>query len=81
MMRNKNKIDRHIFVPKHKLENVVNTLGGKENTIRQALIELNGKLPVSGKFEATIELGGSQVTVRGYVVDGLPDIGTMFVPK
>ena len=74
MMRNKNKIDRHIFVPKHKLENVVNTLGGKENTIRQALIELNGKLPVSGKFEATIELGGSQVTVRGYVVDGLPDI-------
>ena len=79
MMRN--KIDRHIFVPKHKLENVVNTLGGKENTIRQALIELNGKLPVSGKFEATIELGGSQVTVRGYVVDGLPDIGTMFVPK
>ena len=81
MMRNKDKIDFHIFVPKHKLENVVNTLGGKENTIRQALIELNGKLPVSGKFEATIELGGSQVTVRGYVVDGLPDIGTMFVPK
>ena len=81
MMRNKNKIDRHIFVPKHKLENVVNTLGGKENTIRQALIKLNGKLPVSGKFEVTIELGGSQVTVRGYVVDGLPDIGTMFVPK
>ncbi|WP_418659143.1 DUF6443 domain-containing protein, partial [Alistipes communis] len=79
MMRNKDKIDFHIFVPKHKLENVVNTLGGKENTIRQALIELNGKLPVSGKFEATIELGGSQVTVRGYVVDGLPDIGTMFV--
>ena len=22
-----------------------------------------------------------QDTVRGYVVDGLPDIGTMFVPK
>lgn len=44
MMRNKDKIDFHIFVPKHKLENVVNTLGGKENTIRQALIELNGEI-------------------------------------
>lgn len=82
VMRNPNKIN-HIFnQARHNLASLVTRLGGQENTVRSVLNTLNsaGNLPVSGLFERTISIGGTNVTVRGIVQEGFPKIATMFIP-
>lgn len=79
-MRNSNDV-RHIFAAKHNLGSLVNRLGGQENTIRAVLNAANGKLPVSGIFNnIPVNVGGQTLFIRGSVVNGVPRIGTMFIP-
>lgn len=81
-MRTPNKIN-HIFnQARHNLASLVTRLGGQENTVRTVLNTLNsaGNLPVSGLFESTISIGGTNITVRGIVQEGFPQIATMFIP-
>lgn len=82
VMRNPNKIN-HIFnQARHNLAPLVTKLGGQENTVKTVLNTLNsaGNLPVSGLFESTISIGGTNITVRGIVQEGFPKIATMFIP-
>ncbi|HRK29329.1 MAG TPA: RHS repeat-associated core domain-containing protein [Chitinophagales bacterium] len=80
VMRNSNDI-RHIFAAKHNLGPLVNRLGGQESTIRAVLNAANGKLPASGVFNnIPVNVGGQTVFIRGSVVNGIPRIGTMFIP-
>ena len=82
IMRNPNKIN-HIFnQARHNLTPLVNRLGGQENTVKTVLNTLNssGNLPLSGLFESTINIGGTDITVRGIVQEGFPKIATMFIP-
>jgi len=59
----------------------VNKLGGEENTVRAVLNAANGKLPSSGVFkDVVVKVAGQNVFVRGNVIDGIPRIGTMFIP-
>jgi hypothetical protein len=77
----KNKVT-HIFgKAEHNLNPLVTKLGGQENTFRAVLNGLNGKLPASGVFNnISVNVAGYNVMVRGSVVNGVPKIGTMFIP-
>lgn len=76
-----NKLN-HIFGnPEHGLGGLVDSLGGESAVMDAAQESLEGAdLPSSGLFEVTRTIGGESVTIRGAVVDGVPKIGTMFIP-
>ena len=44
------------------------------------LNELNGNVPAQGTFEKVIRVSGEDVTVRGFVDNGVIKIGTAFIP-
>ncbi|MCI0337069.1 MAG: DUF4157 domain-containing protein [Acidobacteria bacterium] len=75
---------RHIFgKAQHGLESLVKRLGSEEAVIRQAVQGLSrarASLPAAGQFETIVSIAGTNVTVRGAVVNGIPRISTMFVP-
>lgn len=64
----------------HNLDPLVTKPGGQENTIRAALNVANGKFPASGVFNIPVNVGGQIVFIRGSVVNGVPKLGTMFIP-
>jgi RHS repeat-associated protein len=80
IMKDPNKL-AHLFAPKHNLDILVSKLGGKENTVRAVLNAANGMLPSSGVFNNIIvNVGGQNIIIRGSVIDGIPRLGTMFIP-
>lgn len=70
----------HTFAEKHKLDGVVERAGGREQAMRQMLDGLRGRVPDHGTFETVINVTGENVTVRGFVDDGVIKISTAFVP-
>jgi hypothetical protein len=70
----------HTFDPKHKLDDVVERAGGREQAMRHMLDGLKGNVPQNGTFERVITVSGEQVTVRGFVENGVIKIGTAFIP-
>ena len=70
----------HTFAPKHNLNGVVQRAGGREEAIGQMLDALKGHVPNSGQFESVVTVSGQQVTVRGFVDNGVIKIGTAFIP-
>ena len=78
-MRTQNNID-HIFAAKHKLGPLVNKLGGQRNTINAALNAGNGRFPTSGVFRMQVNVGGQNVRIKGAVHNGMPKLGTMWIP-
>ncbi len=63
---------------RHKLGPLVQELGGREAVLREAILAVpRGQ---KGIFEVSIRLGRHNLTVRGRVVDGVPRLGTFFVP-
>jgi YD repeat-containing protein len=80
VMKDPNKI-AHLFAGKHNLGGVVTKLGGQENTVRAVLNAANGKLPSNGVFNnIPVNVGGQNILIRGSVVNGVPRLGTMFIP-
>jgi RHS repeat-associated protein len=81
VMSDGNKI-RHIFTEKHNMEAAVKLFGTQEGVVRAALNAANGKLPTSGVFQdLMVNVGGFQMSISGNVVDGIPRIGTMWIPS
>jgi RHS repeat-associated protein len=76
----KNKVDHVFGKAAHNLEQLVTKLGGHENTFRAVLKAANGKFSSSGLFNISVNIGGHNVMIRGSVVNGIPKIGTMFIP-
>lgn len=75
-----NKLN-HIFNnPDHNLDALVNQLGGQENAFNalESAVQSQG-LP-NGVFSTVVDVGGSQVTVTGNVINGVARIGTAFIP-
>jgi len=71
----------HIFAPKHNLGPLTNQLGGQQNTLRAVLNAANGKLPASGVFNnIPVNVNGYTIFLRGSVHNGIPKLGTMFIP-
>jgi hypothetical protein len=80
VMKDPNKLN-HLFPAKHNLGDLVNQLGGQEHTIRTVLNAANGKLPASGVFNnIPVTVGGQMVFIRGNVINGVPRLGTMYIP-
>jgi hypothetical protein len=70
----------HTFADKHKLDGVVEAAGGREKAMRDMLDALEGHVPQNGRFETVVTVHGEQVTVRGFVDNGMIKIGTAFIP-
>lgn len=70
----------HTFADKHKLDGVVNAAGSREQAMNDMLDALKGQVPPNGRFETVITVHGEQVTVRGFVDNGMIKIGTAFIP-
>lgn len=70
----------HYFKPKHNFAELVNLMGSEEAVVRAALTAANGHFPESGKFVVQISLYTYDVCLRGSIVNGVPKLGTMFVP-
>ena len=72
----------HIFYnklhPKPYLHEITKKIGGRRNFFIKVIGNLNGKLPSSGFFEQTVTIYDQQLTVRGFVKDGMPIINTIF---
>ena len=75
----------HIFgKPKHNLGQVLQKFGGSQKMVFGA-IESATKVVVKAKrltgiFQTSVQVGGTQVRVGGSVVDGVVKIGTAFIP-
>lgn len=72
----------HIFAKKcHKLDPLVKALGGERQVVREVIRALDGRLPLKGEFkDIIVKVGGFEIFVRGSVHEGIPKIGTMFIP-
>ena len=69
----------HTFADKHKLDEVVAQVGSREKAVELMLDGLRGRVPEHGAFEEVITVGGEQVTIRGFVDNGVIKIGTAFI--
>ena len=73
----------HVFDnAEHGLDFLVESSGGQSQAMRQLVNSLADGigLPEAGRFEVVRVIDGVAVTIRGAVVDGIPKIGTAFVP-
>jgi len=70
----------HTFASKHKLDGVVERAGSREEAMGQILDGLKGRVPNQGTFETVVNVSGENVTVRGFVDDGVIKVGTAFIP-
>jgi hypothetical protein len=73
----------HVLDPeKHNLGNLIQAAGGRSEAMQQIVGSLSDGvgLPESGPFEVTRTIQGEVVTIRGAVVNGVPKIGTAFIP-
>jgi hypothetical protein len=70
----------HTFADKHKLDGVVQKAGSREEAVRQMLERLGGMNLPNGKFIEVVTVQGEQVTVRGFIDNGVIKIGTAFIP-
>lgn len=79
-----NKLN-HIFGnEQHNLGGVVRALGSEQkafNAIQNATQAAVNSQGLSGKFEATVKVGGQAVTVTGKVIDNVARIGTAYVKR
>jgi RHS repeat-associated protein len=72
----------HILASKHNLDFLLSKAGSGTNIIKRLYLSLGktGTLPAAGVFEKVVNIYGYDVTIRGAVVDGVPRIGTAFIP-
>lgn len=77
----KNKVTHVFGKAAHNLDPLLTKLGEQEKTFRAVLNAENGTLPASGVFNnVPVNVGGYNVIIKGIVVNGVPKIGTMFIP-
>jgi hypothetical protein len=76
------KIEHVIDPAKHNFGDLVEAAGGRSEAMQQIVASLGDGvgLPESGPFEVTRTIQGEVVTIRGAVVNGIPKIGTAYIP-
>jgi RHS repeat-associated protein len=78
LVNNKNNMD-HLFQVGHGLAPLIRKYGSKEEVVKRIVVSLP-RMP-NGRFERWRYIGGQLVVIRGYVINGVPKIGTAFTPK
>ncbi|WP_327120606.1 hypothetical protein OHB12_16845 [Nocardia sp. NBC_01730] len=72
----------HVFVPKHKLDGLVKSLGGEEATMRKLIESVQG-VPdgvYNGANPLVRTINGQTVEIRGAMINGVFKIGTADIP-
>ncbi|WP_280294713.1 hypothetical protein [Nocardia abscessus] len=72
----------HVFVPKHKLDGLVKSLGGEEATMTKIIESVQG-VPdgvYNGSNPLVRTINGQTVHIRGAMIDGVFKIGTAYIP-
>ncbi|TDB77554.1 polymorphic toxin-type HINT domain-containing protein [Micromonospora sp. KC723] len=77
------KLEHVIDPAKHGFGDLVTAAGGRSEAMRAITDSLRCTcgLPAQGPFEVQREIYGETVTIRGAVVNGVPRIGTAFIPS
>jgi len=71
----------HIFgKAQHGLDQLVEHYGSQEAVVEQMYRGLQGVIPETGRFTVTRIIGGQSVVIDGAVVNGVPRIGTAYIP-
>ncbi|WP_405692724.1 Hint domain-containing protein [Streptomyces sp. NBC_01185] len=73
----------HVIDPaKHGFGDLVAKAGGREQALRAIMNSLKGAkdLPAAGRYEVSRVIEGETVTIRGAIVNGVPRLGTAFIP-
>jgi hypothetical protein len=74
---------KHVIDPgKHGFSNLVKSTGGRSEAMWEIVNSLAAAndLPASGRFQVTRIIGGENVTIQGAMVNGVPRIGTAYIP-
>jgi hypothetical protein len=76
------KIENVIDPAKHNFGDLVKAAGTRSEAMQRIVASLSdgAGLPESGPFEVTRTIQGEAVTIGGAVVNGVPKIGTAFIP-
>ncbi|MFF3575158.1 hypothetical protein ACFYXQ_46250 [Nocardia jiangxiensis] len=72
----------HVFVPKHKLDDLVTSCGGQDAAMDQMIDSVQG-VPngIYGKANPLVRtINGQEVTIRGAMINGVFKISTAFIP-
>jgi hypothetical protein len=82
LANNPRKLEHVIDPPKHGFADLVRQSGGRSQALRRIIDSLGEQndLPGSGRFEVTRNIDGETVVIRGAVVDGVPRLGTAYIP-
>ena len=73
----------HVFAEKHNFDAIVSRYGSQEAAMEQIVRSLGTDISTNGPrntFVITRIIAGETVTIRGSIVNGVPRIGTAFIP-
>jgi hypothetical protein len=76
-----NKLNHILGNPGHNLDPIVQQFGGPApayNAINEAIVSKLGS--GTGTYSTVVNVGGANVTVTGAYVNGVPRIGTAYIP-
>ena len=77
---NPNKLN-HIFgKAEHNFDPLIQRFGSQQAVVEQMYRGLQGVVPSGGRFTVTRTIGGESVVIDGAVVNGVPRIGTAYIP-
>lgn len=75
-----NKVGHAFGKDIHSLESLAQTFGSAERAFVQVQSQVDSLSLSASKFEKIINAGGSNITVRGFVQNGVAKISTIFKP-
>jgi hypothetical protein len=83
LANNPQKLEHVIDPAKHGFDDLVKASGGRSEAMRSIVdsLQCSCDLPTSGPFEVQRLIHGESVTIRGAIVNGVPRIGTAFIPS
>lgn len=75
-----NKLNHLFDKAQHGFDPLVEQFGSREAVVEEMYRGLQGLVPETGRFTVTRIIGGQSVLIDGAVVNGVPRIGTAYVP-
>ena len=72
--------DHKDILIKHNFANLLNEVRDRKKVVEKIIMACIGKIPKDGAFEdIPVSVNGYEIYVRGTVINGIPDLGTIFI--